>query len=180
MCCLLLMVEVEQAAVDARCYQLLRCCAAERLITPWLPLIRSSHKRVPHVRVTFTTVGAELRSVSATVAELSGAFLARHARLVEEFENPDVWPKHVVVEYFWEQLPDADADAGLFAVLAACASLSPVLHCRVHANKSSNVVLVLRVPWVKQNTGPWGPKPQNHVNLNSIDHCMYIHLSGVR
>lgn len=66
--------------------------------------------------------------MSAAVAELSGPFLARHARLVEEFENPDVWPKHVVVEYLWEQLPDADADAGLFAVLAACASKSPAIH----------------------------------------------------
>jgi hypothetical protein len=100
------------------------CCAAERLITPWLPLIRSSHKRVPHVLVTFTTVGAELRSVSASVAELSGPFLSRHARLVEEFENPDVWPKHIVVEYLWEQLPDADPESGLVAVLTACVCLS--------------------------------------------------------
>lgn len=95
-------------------------CAAERLITPWLPLIRSSHRRVPHVRVTFTTVGSEIRSVAAVVTELSGSFLTRHARLVEEFENPDVWPKHIVVEYFWDQLPDADPDSGLLAVLTAC------------------------------------------------------------
>lgn len=78
---------------------------------------------MPHVKVTFTTVGAELRAVTAVVTELSGTFLARHTRLVEEFEAPDVWPKHVVVEYLWEQEPDSDVDAGLVAVLASCAPL---------------------------------------------------------
>jgi hypothetical protein len=109
-------------------HQCWRCCAAERLITPWLPLIRPSQKRVPHVRVTFTTVGAELRSVSAVVGELSGSFLSRNARLIEEFQNPDVWPKHVFVRYFWKQLPDADPDSGLLAVMAACAS--PPWYCK--------------------------------------------------
>jgi hypothetical protein len=72
------------------------------------------------VRVTFTTVGAELRSVSAAVTDLSGTFLTLHTRLIEEFENPDVWPKHIVVEYLWEQMPDADPESGLVAVLSAC------------------------------------------------------------
>lgn len=143
-------------------YKLMLSFDSERLITPWLPLIRASHKRVPHVRVTFTTVGAELRSVSADVAELSGAFLARHARLVEEFENPDVWPKHVVVEYFWEQLPDADPDSGLFAVLAAsglvCVLLTITAKLRYGTGKVDvalyELVSAIEAAQFRQDAGP--------------------------
>jgi hypothetical protein len=95
--------------------------AADRLMTPWLPILRAHKPRAPHVRVKLTTVGAELRTVSAQVLELAGTFLERHERLAAEFEDPvgieRAWPKHLVVEYVWEQQLDTDSDAGLLAVL---------------------------------------------------------------
>lgn len=146
-------------------YKLMLSFDSERLITPWLPLIRSSHRRVPHVRVTFTTVGSEIRSVAAVVTELSGSFLTRHARLVEEFENPDVWPKHIVVEYFWDQLPDADPDSGLLAVLTAsglvCVLLTVTAKLRYGTGKVDVALyeLVSAIEAANSNKAPGAPPP---------------------
>eukprot|EP00892_Ulva_mutabilis_P001322 jgi/Ulvmu1/11190/UM072_0026.1 len=108
-------------------YKLMLSFDSDRLYTAWLPIIRAQKRRVPHLRVTFTTVGAEVRSVATSISELEGAFLQRHLRLVSEFDDPEAWPKHLVIEYAWEQYSDTNAAGGLVAVLLTSAVVSVLL-----------------------------------------------------
>jgi hypothetical protein len=95
--------------------------AAERLITPWLPIIQPSKRQVPQLVVHLTAVGGELRSVRAEVVPLTPEYLARHQRLVAEFEEPQNWPKHLVVEYRWHKFDAEDAASGVFVLLTTSA-----------------------------------------------------------
>jgi hypothetical protein len=85
-------------------------------------VVRPKRTIVPHITVTFTAVGDEIRGVRASVAPLSGAFLQHHQRLQDEYQSPQSWPKHVVIEYVWERYSDTDGPAGLFAMVSTCAS----------------------------------------------------------
>jgi hypothetical protein len=93
---------------------------AERLQTVWLPILKRANTLVPQLEVQFTAVGSEIRGVKVTVSELAPEYLKRHPQLMEEWKDPDIWPKHLVMEYRWNRYEDEDIPSGIFVLLSTC------------------------------------------------------------
>lgn len=138
-----------------------RDAAADRLYTAWLPIVKAKNRRVPHLRVTFTTVGDEIRSVSTSITELEGTFLQRHLRLVSEFDDPEAWPKHLVIEYIWEQYTDTDPEGGLAMMLFSCTPRLPTTSLCAQALFTPSLLLICALMSPTATPSAWCGKATN-------------------
>jgi hypothetical protein len=95
--------------------------AAERLQTMWLPILKQGNTLMPQLEVRFTAVGSEIRGVKVRVVELAPEYVKQHPRLMDEWKDPEMWPKHLVMDYKWTRYEDEDIPSGIFVLLSSCA-----------------------------------------------------------
>lgn len=107
-------------------YKLMLSFDSDRLLTTWLTVLGPG-RAPPLITVTLTSVGGELRRAHAAAAPLPPAYLAKHPRLTEEYTDAKLWPKHVLIEYRWEQYADVDAGSGLFVLLSTSTAIFALL-----------------------------------------------------
>ncbi len=97
-----------------------------RIVTPWLGLKGHRAPKNPVIHVELVRSGGTLTQVKARVIEHHAK--NRHefgihesekimGKVMREFHDPKVWPKHVLVKYTWKTRHETDVDAALMAVL---------------------------------------------------------------
>ena len=67
--------------------------------------------------------GGVINNVDAEVVPVALTYLRTHRRLVREFHDNTVWPKHVLIRYTWDTRLEVEEDTGVATTLLvfACA-----------------------------------------------------------
>lgn len=52
---------------------------------------------------------------------LPDAYLHMHQQLQAEWRNASAWPKHLLVEYTWQERHEVNAIPGLYVLISTCA-----------------------------------------------------------
>jgi len=112
-------------AVDT--YKIQFSIAGDRLFSGWLKLLGGSSPGVPMVDMTLVRVGNDIKSISAEVVEVPDHYAAHHATLVEEWSNATHWPKHLLVDFKWEEAHEVDAVPGMYVLFATALVAALVL-----------------------------------------------------
>lgn len=97
-----------------------------RIVTPWLGLKGQRAPKNPVIHVELVRSGGALTRVRARVIEHHAK--NRHefgihesekvmGKVMREFHDPKVWPKHVLIKYTWKTRHETDVDAALMAAL---------------------------------------------------------------
>jgi len=98
-------------------YKLALSFDGDRQKSGWLTLLGKQAPLVPLVHVQFSHTGGLITAVHASTQLVPQSFTAQHAELIQEWTDPERWPKHVLVRYSWTELVTTDEVAGLYALL---------------------------------------------------------------
>ncbi|BBN16938.1 hypothetical protein MPTK1_7g10600 [Marchantia polymorpha subsp. ruderalis] len=92
---------------------------SERYQTPWLFVVGRQSPEVPMIDVTLRYAGSDFLGATAKVVNMPESYLKEHASIKTNFWEPNMWPKHVLVRYVWEESSEIDVAGGLYVLFGS-------------------------------------------------------------
>ena len=118
-----------------------------RHFTPWLPLLTKPAKGIPVVEMRLQFRGNRVTGVRAATtfhpmsSEVEQTWNTKG--IAKEYTYPKVWPKHVLLDYRWEEEVEVDVWSGLMALFAVGIALSAAMMIGVIHTSKDKLALVL-------------------------------------
>ncbi|KAL2614251.1 hypothetical protein R1flu_025943 [Riccia fluitans] len=100
-------------------YKIALLFGSEKYQTPWLFVVGRSSMEVPMIDVTLRYAGSDFLGATAKVVNMPDSYLNEHPNIKTNFWEPNNWPKHILVRYFWEEDSEIDVAAGLYVLFGS-------------------------------------------------------------
>lgn len=88
----------------------------ERFVTPWIAVLGKRAFDIPYVDLELRRRGDQLIAVHPKVSRMPPQYLQTHGRLVQDFQNATLWPKHLVVYYHFTAEQELNVNGMLFVL----------------------------------------------------------------
>eukprot|EP00245_Coleochaete_scutata_P006194 TRINITY_DN20405_c0_g1_i1.p1 TRINITY_DN20405_c0_g1~~TRINITY_DN20405_c0_g1_i1.p1 ORF type:complete len:229 (+),score=32.41 TRINITY_DN20405_c0_g1_i1:91-777(+) len=121
-------------------YKLALTIGREKFSTPWLLVMGLKHTEVPTVEVTLKHFGGELHGVTAKVLPMNPEYVDLHKKLKDEYDDPNHWPKYILIRYMWEEQADVDVTSGLLVLFGSALGLSTILGIYIAASSKDKLL----------------------------------------
>lgn len=60
--------------------------------------------------------GGDLEGVTAKIVPMPEKYMKQHESIRQKFEDPEDWPKHILVQYTWVEKSEVDVEGGLYVL----------------------------------------------------------------
>ncbi|OWM67061.1 uncharacterized protein LOC116208428 [Punica granatum] len=99
----------------------------EKFLIPWLYVINRNSREVPMIDVHLRYSGSDLHGVTAKVLDMPHHYIDIHPDIAKQFWDSQIWPKHVLVRYTWEEQSEIDVASGFYVLFGSGLVLSFIL-----------------------------------------------------
>lgn len=99
----------------------------EKFLVPWLFIINRKSSEVPMIDIRLRYSGNDLLGVVAKVTDMPHQYVDIHPDIRKQFWDQQVWPKHVLVRYTWEERSEIDVTTGFYVLFGSGFVLTFVL-----------------------------------------------------
>ncbi|KAL2557580.1 hypothetical protein Fot_02319 [Forsythia ovata] len=99
----------------------------EKFYIPWLFMINRKNSEVPMIEMHLRYSGADLLGVTAKVIDMPQSYLEVHPDIHKQFWDQQLWPKHILVRYTWEEQSEIDVASGFYVLFGSGLILSFML-----------------------------------------------------
>eukprot|EP00246_Nothoceros_aenigmaticus_P003544 TRINITY_DN14718_c0_g1_i1.p1 TRINITY_DN14718_c0_g1~~TRINITY_DN14718_c0_g1_i1.p1 ORF type:complete len:221 (-),score=27.31 TRINITY_DN14718_c0_g1_i1:267-929(-) len=130
----------------------------EKFITSWLLVIGRQSTEVPMLDVTLKHTGGDLVGVTAKVVSMPAKYLDTHPQIRQEFWDVNVWPKHILVRYVWEDKSEVDVEAFFYVLFGWAFFMTLVTSLTILQTSKDKIARFVQDNIV--DTQPQGPVPK--------------------
>ncbi|EEF29516.1 conserved hypothetical protein [Ricinus communis] len=123
----------------------------EKFLVPWLFLINRRSSEVPMIDVHLRYSGSDLHGVTAKVIDMPHHYVELHPNIRKQFWDPQVWPKHVLVRYTWEEQSDIDVASGFYVLFGSGLMLSFILSIYILQSSKDKLARFVRETVAESN-----------------------------
>ncbi|KAL7600483.1 hypothetical protein Lser_V15G25846 [Lactuca serriola] len=99
----------------------------EKYYIPWLLVINRKSSEVPMIDVHLRYSGSDFLGVTAKVLDMPHNYVELHSDIGKQFWDTQIWPKHVLVRYTWEEQSEIDVASGFYVLFGSGLLMSFVL-----------------------------------------------------
>ncbi|XP_042015452.1 uncharacterized protein LOC121763495 [Salvia splendens] len=99
----------------------------EKFYVPWLFVINRKSSEVPMIEMHLRYSGGDLLGVSSKVVDMPKKYVELHPDIRKQFWDQQVWPKHILVRYTWEEQSEMDVASGFYVLFGSGLMLSFIL-----------------------------------------------------
>ncbi|KVI03236.1 uncharacterized protein LOC112513738 [Cynara cardunculus var. scolymus] len=99
----------------------------EKYYIPWLLVINRKSSEVPMIDVHLRYSGSDFLGVTAKVVDMPHHYVELHPDIGKQFWDAQIWPKHVLVRYTWEEQSEIDVTSGFYVLFGSGLLMSFVL-----------------------------------------------------
>lgn len=99
----------------------------EKFLVPWLFVINRKSSEIPMIDVHLRYSGNDLLGVVAKVIDMPHQYVEFHPNIRQQFWDQQVWPKHVLVRYTWEEKSEIDVTTGFYVLFGSGMVLTFIL-----------------------------------------------------
>ncbi|KAK4800946.1 hypothetical protein SAY86_021433 [Trapa natans] len=99
----------------------------EKFLIPWLFVINRNSREVPMIDVHLKYSGSDLHGVTAKILDMPHHYIDIHPDISKQFWNSEIWPKHVLARYTWEEQSEIDVTSGFYVLFGSGLLLSFIL-----------------------------------------------------
>ncbi|CAI9287422.1 unnamed protein product [Lactuca saligna] len=99
----------------------------EKYYIPWLLVINRKSSEVPMIDVHLRYSGSDFLGVTAKVLDMPHNYVELHSDIGTQFWDTQIWPKHVLVRYTWEEQSEIDVASGFYVLFGSGLLMSFVL-----------------------------------------------------
>eukprot|EP00252_Welwitschia_mirabilis_P027621 TRINITY_DN9518_c0_g1_i1.p1 TRINITY_DN9518_c0_g1~~TRINITY_DN9518_c0_g1_i1.p1 ORF type:complete len:245 (+),score=32.10 TRINITY_DN9518_c0_g1_i1:52-786(+) len=125
----------------------------EKYLIPWLLLLNRKGPEVPMIDVHLRFSGTDIHGVTAKVVNMPQQYATSHEKIRKEFWDPQHWPKHIIVRYFWEEVSEVDISAGFYTLFGSGFVLTLVLMIYILQSSKEKVARFVRENVVETSMG---------------------------
>ncbi|GJW63995.1 hypothetical protein Tco_0115879 [Tanacetum coccineum] len=91
----------------------------EKYYIPWLLVVNRKSSEVPMIDVHLRYSGNDLLGVTAKVVDMPHHYVELHPDIGKQFWDSQIWPKHVLVRYTWEEQSEIDVTSGFYVLFGS-------------------------------------------------------------
>ncbi|XP_071721137.1 uncharacterized protein [Rutidosis leptorrhynchoides] len=91
----------------------------EKYYIPWLLVVNRKKSEVPMIDVHLRYSGSDFLGVTANVVDMPHHYLELHPDISKQFWDAQIWPKHVLVRYTWEEQSEIDVATGFYVLFGS-------------------------------------------------------------
>ncbi|CAA3018293.1 uncharacterized protein LOC111395885 [Olea europaea subsp. europaea] len=116
----------------------------EKFYIPWLFVINRKNSEVPMIEMHLRYSGADLLGVTAKVIDMPHSYLEIHPDIHKQFWDQQLWPKHILVRYTWEEQSEIDVASGLYVLFGSGLTLSFMLSIFILQSSQDKLARLVR------------------------------------
>ncbi|KAL2541226.1 hypothetical protein Adt_02204 [Abeliophyllum distichum] len=116
----------------------------EKFYIPWLFVINRKNSEVPMIEMHLRYSGADLLGVTAKVIDMPQSYLEVHPDIHKQFWDQQLWPKHILVRYTWEEHSEIDVASGFYVLFGSGLILSFMLSIYVLQSSQDKLARFVR------------------------------------
>lgn len=91
----------------------------EKFHTPWLFVVGRQSSEVPMISVKLRYAGGDLQGAIAKVENMPHKYVVQHEAVMKHYWDVQRWPKHILVQYQWEEKSSIDVETGLYVLFGS-------------------------------------------------------------
>lgn len=123
----------------------------EKYYIPWLLVINRKSSEVPMIDVHLRYSGSDFLGVTAKVLDMPHQYVEFHPDIGTQFWDTQIWPKHVLVRYTWEEQSEIDVATGFYVLFGSGLIMSFVLSIYVLQSSRDKIERFVRETVAESN-----------------------------
>lgn len=128
----------------------------EKYYIPWLLVVNRKSSEVPMIDVHLRYSGTDFLGVTAKVVDMPHHYVELHPDIGKQFWDAQIWPKHVLVRYTWEEQSEIDVTSGFFVLFGSGLLMSFVLSMYVLQSSRDKIERFVRETVAESSSMPGG------------------------
>ncbi|PWA83006.1 hypothetical protein CTI12_AA169330 [Artemisia annua] len=128
----------------------------EKYYIPWLLVVNRKSSEVPMIDVHLRYSGTDFLGVTAKVVDMPHHYVELHPDIGKQFWDAQIWPKHVLVRYTWEEQSEIDVTSGFCVLFGSGLLMSFVLSMYVLQSSRDKIERFVRETVAENSSMPGG------------------------